>query len=220
MANSTVSTIVAAFSLAALATLPAQAQSELSAKPDTTRLPARPLSLPPANAAPASQRPLYPASSLGLSLGWGAPYGLGFEYSMLMTDKLEVNGGLGLGIGGKIGVGVRYYVEPSKRVSPFFGANLVRSGRFSNVTLTLDDEEVQYSLRPSGVLHLRTGLRWQPGRFAMLGTFGYGLVFTGDPATYHYATYGRPSRDMRALMRFFGPGGPEVSLTFLLGRGY
>ncbi|UYZ61036.1 hypothetical protein [Hymenobacter latericus] len=218
MANYTISSIVAAFSLAVFATPSAQAQSELAARPDTTKLAARPLS-PPAGPAPLSQPPLYPASSLGLSLGWGAPYGWGLEYSQLVSANLEVNGGLGVGMGGKIGVGVRYYLEPAKRVSPFFAANLARSGRFANVSLALDSEEVQYSLRPSGVLHLRSGLRWQPGRFAMLGTIGYGLVFTGDPATYHYASNGRPSKEMRSLVRLFGPGGPELSLAFLLGLG-
>ncbi|KUG09651.1 hypothetical protein [Solirubrum puertoriconensis] len=219
MITPTIRAIGAAFSLAVFTTLPLQAQSELAAKPDTSRLTARPLP-PPAASAAAGRPPLYRPSSLGMSLGWGAPYGWGFEYSQLVSPNLEVNGGLGVGLGGKIGVGVRYYIEPTKRVSPFFGANLARSGRFANVTLAIDDEEVQYSLRPSGVLHLRTGLRWQPGRFGMLGTFGYGLVFTGDPATYHYATYGRPSKEMRSLVRFFGPGGPEVSLGFLIGLGY
>ena len=41
---------------------------------------------PPVSAEPANP---YPAASLGLSLGWGAPYGFGLDYSHLLGKRAD-----------------------------------------------------------------------------------------------------------------------------------
>ncbi|OON68767.1 hypothetical protein B0919_11305 [Hymenobacter sp. CRA2] len=166
----------------------------------------------------------YPLNTLGLGFGWGAPYGLGLEYARMVSPNVDINAGLGIGIGGKIGVGVRYYFRPDARVSGFVGANLARSGRIDNVRVSYSNgsrtEEAEYSMAPSGVLHLRGGLRWQPGRVGLLGTVGYGARFTGDPVMFkNTAYYGQPSQEMRNLVNIISPGGLELSIGVLFPLG-
>jgi hypothetical protein len=166
---------------------------------------------------------LYRTSSIGLDLGWGGPYGgIGFYYAHLIAPGTDINAGFGLGVGGKLGVGVRHFLSPAKSLSPYFGANLSRSGRVDNVRVALNEgtpaqEEVYYNLSPSGVLNLRGGLRWQPGRVGLIGTLGYGVLFTGDPVTYNNSQ--RPSQQMRDLVDAVSPGGLEVSLGMSIGLG-
>jgi len=197
------------------------AQTELSTRPTA------PAANPPAVYA---ARPVdlsnYRLSSLGLDLGWGGPYGgLGVNYAYLITPNIDLNAGLGVGVGGKIGVGARYYLNPARRLSPYFGVNLARSGQINDVTVTLDEglsteEKVIYNIAPTGLLHLRAGLRWQPGRVGLLGTLGYGARLTGDPVTYSYTASGLPpSTRMRTIVDIVGPGGLEVSLGMSVGLG-
>ncbi|GAA3945895.1 hypothetical protein GCM10022406_29850 [Hymenobacter algoricola] len=69
----------------------------------------------------------YPSSSLGLSVGWGAPYGLGIDFSRMVGRQADIGLGVGLGLGGKVGVGARYYFRPAAVVQPYVGLNLVLS---------------------------------------------------------------------------------------------
>ncbi|GAB2474481.1 hypothetical protein GCM10011375_24470 [Hymenobacter qilianensis] len=215
--------------LALSAGLPALAQTQLNTQP-----PAQPSSpMAPASrptiyagqeapvAGPALSR--YRTSSLGIDLGWGGPYGgIGFYYAHMIGAGTDVNAGIGLGVGGKIGVGVRHFFSPAKTVSPYIGANLSRSGKINDVRIALNEgtpseEEAYYNLSSSGVLNLRTGFRWQPGRVGLIGTLGYGVRFTGDPVTY---TNGyRPSQEMRDLVDAVSPGGVEISLGMSIGFG-
>ncbi|MBO0360191.1 hypothetical protein J0X19_19675 [Hymenobacter sp. BT186] len=212
------STLLPALLLAA--SLPAAAQTELNTQPVAPAANPRPLPL---------ARPLdlsnYRVSSLGIDLGWGGPYGgLGFSYAHLITPNIDLNAGLGIGIGGKIGFGARYFVSPGRRVSPYLGANISRSGRIDDVNITLDEgtpteEKANYTMAPSGVLHLRGGLRWQPGRVGLLGTVGYGIRFAGDPVLYATNTGLPPSARMRNLVDALSPGGLEISLGMSIGLG-
>ncbi|GAB3637927.1 hypothetical protein GCM10027422_35170 [Hymenobacter arcticus] len=163
----------------------------------------------------------YPRTSLGLTLGWGAPYGWGLDVSHLLTHRLDLNAGVGASITGiKIGVGATYYLAPEHRVSPFFGANLVHSGGRQDVHVTeahrvfdhtyTSSEEAHINFLSTNLLHLRSGLRWQPTpRFAVLGTLGYGFVLGDDPIEY-LAESSRQS--LRDAVHFLSPGGVEVSL--------
>ncbi|SMB90758.1 hypothetical protein SAMN00120144_0572 [Hymenobacter roseosalivarius DSM 11622] len=213
--------------LAIAAGVPALAQIELNTRPPSQ--PSSPMA-PAVRAYPAagpSAQPTslsrYRTSSLGIDLGWGGPYGgLGFYYARMIGAGTDVNAGVGLGMGGKIGVGVRHFLSPAKSLSPYFGANLSRSGRVDNVRVALNEgmpsqEEVYYNLSPSGVLNLRSGLRWQPGRVGLIGTLGYGARFTGDPITYTNGQ--RPSRQMQDLVNAVSPGGLEISLGMSIGLG-
>ncbi|RAK65925.1 hypothetical protein DLM85_14540 [Hymenobacter edaphi] len=206
----------------------AAAQTELPSRPDPTVPPARPAPAAAPVMAPykAPTLPgLYSTNTLGIELGWGAPYGWGVQYAYLVTPHLDVNAGLGLGLGGKIGVGARYYLRPDRRVTPYFGAALARTGRIENVDMSLvvgaREEKANFSFRPSGVLHLRGGLRWQPGTVGLLGTLGYGARITGDPVVFNDTySYGTPSQEMVNFVRALSAGGLEVSVGvfFNLGR--
>jgi hypothetical protein len=201
----------------------ALAQTELPATPQPGSLPAR-SGQPTYAQQPVYQAPdtRYAQSTLGIDLGWGGPYGWGISYAYLVAPGTDVNAGLGLGVGGKIGVGVRHFLAPSRRLSPYFGLSLSRTGRIDEFTLTLDEgmpteEYASFTQRPTGVLHFRSGLRWQPGRVGLLGTLGYGARFTGDPA--EYAPGINPSPRMRNFVKAVGPGGLEISLGIAIGLG-
>lgn len=212
------STLLTALLLAA--SLPAAAQTDLNTQP------AAPASSPqPVFMARPIDLSNYRVSSLGVDLGWGGPYGgLGFSYAHMITPNIDLNAGFGVGFGGKIGFGVRYFVNPAKRVSPYLGANISRSGRIDEFNLTLDEglpteEKASYTMAPSGLLHLRGGLRWQPGRVGLLGTVGYGIRFAGDPVLYATSTGMAPSTRMRNMTDLFTPGGLEISLGMSIGLG-
>ena len=170
-----------------------------------------------------------PRTSLGLTLGWGAPYGWGVDISHLVTRRLDLNAGVGASITGtKVGVGATYYLAPEHRVSPFFGANLVHSGGRKDVHVSesyrafdhtfTNSEQAHINFLSTNLLHLRSGLRWQPtARFAILGTLGYGFVLGHDPIEY-LETFSRDS--LRDAVRLQSPGGLELSmgLAFALSR--
>ncbi|QIX62596.1 hypothetical protein FY528_05650 [Hymenobacter lutimineralis] len=202
----------------ALATLPfAQAQTELQTQPNVaTPLPASPAM--PTQAPLLSEQPVrYHASTLSIEAGWGAPYGWGLSYAYLVAPNLDLNAGLGIGVGGKIGVGLRYYLQPQRELSPYLGLNLARTGRLDNVEIELNQERAVYSMAPSGVLHLRGGLRWQPGRLGMLASFGYGVRFTGNPISYQPGP--TPSPELQNVVKAISPGGLEISLGLAINLG-
>ena len=218
----TFTTFATLFTVAA--TVPALAQTELNTRPPAT--PSSPIERSTQYPTPAAQpvrESLYRASSLGIDLGWGGPYGgLGFYYAHLIGPGTDLNAGFGVGVGGKLGIGVRYFFNPQRSFSPYVGANLSRSGRIDEFTMTIDDgmsteETTTFTLAPSGVLNLRSGVRWQPGRVGLLGTLGYGVRFTGDPATYKNGQL--PSQRMRNTVEAVSPGGLEITLGMSIGLG-
>ena len=190
--------------------------------------------------APAPQAPLpasaptptYPRTSLGLSLGWGAPYGWGLDFSYLVMPQLDISLGAGATITGtKLGVGARYYFAPTRQVSPFVGANLVRSGGINDLRVTANSsssgggssgygstaDEAVVNFKATGLAHLRGGLRWQPSpRFGLLGALGYGVVLGGDPVEYVKLP---AQQSTRTAVNIFSPGGVEFSLGLALGLG-
>lgn len=180
----------------------------------------------PMKMAPTSR---YPRAAVGLSLGYGAPYGWGVDFSFMAQRKLDVNVGLGVSItGGKVGVGTRYYFAPERKVSPFVGGNLVYSSGLNHVTITTNSQntyggysssskdDVVVNFKSTGLLHLRGGARWQPmERFGLIGTVGYGIVLGGDPVEYVDGTQGR-----RTLVDLFSPGGVELSVGVVFAMGH
>lgn len=194
----------------------------ISAASAQTELPTRPaMPYVAPTVPPAALAGTYPANAIGVELGWGGPYGgIGVHYARMVTRNVDVNAGLGFGLGGKLGVGVRYYFRPDRPVSGYFGANLSRTGRITEVDWELNQEKANYSIAPSGVLHLRGGMRWQPGKVGLLGTIGYGVRFTGDPVTFNNtAFYGQPSQQMRDAVSIITSGGIEFSLGVVFGFG-
>ncbi|MDB5234332.1 MAG: hypothetical protein JWR44_1325 [Hymenobacter sp.] len=180
-------------------------------------------------AAPAAPESRYPQSSIGLSLGYGAPYGWGVDFSTMVMPKLDVNAGVGFSLtGAKVGVGTRYYFSPERKVSAFVGGNLVHSSGLNHVTITSTsnnsggyygstNEGTVVNFKSTNLLHLRAGARWQPTyRFAMIGALGYGIVLGGDPVEY---VDGDASQSARDLVNIFSPGGVELSIGVAFGLG-
>ncbi|WP_019947962.1 hypothetical protein [Hymenobacter aerophilus] len=211
-------TIAGACAFMLVATASRAQQQQLPQTPQPTQGPEyqRPATYgyPPAEA-PVSD---YRRSALGITLGWGAPYGWGIDYAYMVSPQVDVNAGFGLGLsGGKLGIGSRVYLAPERKVSPYFGANLVLSSATDN-TLSVDNDYVEYRTRANALLHLRSGLRWQPGRVGLLGTLGYGLRLGGDPIEYSPLTPS-PAQLTRDVVQAIGPGGLEVSLGLSIGLG-
>lgn len=185
---------------------------------------------PAAFPAPATTTSRYPTASLGLALGYGAPYGWGVDFSVMVLPKLDVNVGLGASItGGKIGVGSRYYFSPERKLSPFVGANLVYSSGFNHLNITTNNQvssggynynnyDLIVNFKSTSLLHLRGGVRWQPTyRFALLGAVGYGIVLGGDPVEYVSGDFSQGNRN---LVNIFSPGGIELSTGVAFGLGH
>jgi hypothetical protein len=162
-------------------------------------------------------------------MGWGAPYGWSIDYSYMVTPKLDLNAGVGFSItGAKIGIGTRYYFAPQKKVSGFIGANLVHNSGMDRLTFSdtnnnnygygysyVDHAIVNY--KPSALLHLRGGMRWQPAyRFAMIGALGYGIPLSGNLVQYVEEP---TSQSIRDAVNLLSPGGFEISVGVAFGLG-
>ncbi|GAA4373728.1 hypothetical protein GCM10023186_04600 [Hymenobacter koreensis] len=201
-----------------LAGLLALASGSAAAQGVATPLPPATTSDTPARPTPLPHLSNFRTSSLAISLGWGAPYGFGIEYAHMLGSNFDVNAGAGIGVGGKIGIGTRYYFRPERNFTPYVGANLTRSGRVDNVDVTYNNETANYSMTPSGLLSLRGGFRWQPGHVGLSGTLGYGARLTGDPVVYSPYTP-QPSQPLRDLVQTISPGGIEISIAMHIGLG-
>lgn len=178
----------------------------------------------------------YRATALNFTpVGWDAPYGFGVELSHFVTRRTELNAGAGVNLSGsKLGLGVRYYTAPQRRVSPYFGLNVVQSGGRSEMEIIEgggddwwegDGEVVTVlSVKSTTLVHLRTGLRWQPGRapgrVGLIGSIGYGIRVSGNPMVYDVVNYPEPDNTDQWAHRFvYAPGGFEMSLGLSIGLG-
>ena len=186
----------------------------------------------PADAVPAPKPVVasrYPATMLGLGIGWRAPYGWGAELSHMATTHLDVNAGLGISItGGKFGVGTRYFFNPERKVSTFVGGNLAYSMGLRGIHVTTNStstnggrtyyasgDDAVVNFLPATLLHLRGGVRWQPiRRFAMLGALGYGIVLGGETVEYVSGNFDQSTRNFAKLL---APGGVEISYGIAFG---
>ncbi|HEX8348607.1 MAG TPA: hypothetical protein VF598_01475 [Hymenobacter sp.] len=206
-------------------------QAQTTAPADSFQSPAKQQlnTLPPATRPGA---PLYPMPTrnqvletpppltLGLSLGWGAPYAMGVEMAYRFRPALDGNVGVGLGSSGaKIGAGFRAFVPSRSRSQLFVGTNLVYS--YSEAEVTIDDNGVKgrYLVHSSALLHLRAGLHRQFRRNALQLALGYGAVLSPNPTVELVPGYGPGSATAQRIVELVGPGGLEVSVSFLIGLG-
>ncbi|WP_375434735.1 hypothetical protein [uncultured Hymenobacter sp.] len=214
--------------LVVAAGVPALAQTELNTPPTVPTTSPKPgvrTSRPPVPIARPTDLSAYRTSTLGIDLGWGGPYGgLGINYAYLIGSATDINVGVGYGFGSKISIGVRQYLSPASRLSPYLGINLTRSGMLDSLNVTLDEgkpteEQAIIRLAKSTQLHLRAGVRWQPSRVGLIGTVGYGVRLSGDPATYTTPTGQQASNRMRNTWGILSPGGLEISFGMSIGLG-
>jgi hypothetical protein len=209
----------------------AVAQAQTTVPADTLRSTSRPqlTTQPPAarSGAPVATAPTLsqvvetpPALTAGLSLGWGAPYATGVEMAYRFRPSLDGNIGVGVGASGaKIGGGVRFYVPSRTRNQFFVGTNLVYSYADIDLDLELDGVEGRYRMHSSTLLHIRAGLHRQFRRNALQFGLGYGAVLAPHPVIKLVPGYGPGSATLRDMVELVGPGGAEVSVSFLFGLG-
>ncbi|GGF13174.1 hypothetical protein GCM10011383_25440 [Hymenobacter cavernae] len=161
-----------------------------------------------------------PPLTLGLSVGWGAPYATGVEMAYRFQPNLDANVGVGLGSSGaKLGVGARFYVPSRTRSHLFVGTHIVYS--YAGIDMDTDYNGVQgrYHLHSSTLLHLRGGLHRQFRRNALQIALGYGTVLSPHPVIELVPGYGPGSATSKQILEIIGPGGLEVSFSFLFGLG-
>ena len=148
----------------------------------------------------------------GYSGGWGAPYGLGLQTGYLINNQFDINVGTGFGLSGaKIGVGSRLYLNPERKVTPFFGLNYVLSSS-SNLTVADEDQITEYRLTSNTVLHLRAGVKATFTNWEVFGVFGYGYA-RNKPGYEHVA--GNATDFSEKFARNLAAGGYEASMVFL-----
>jgi hypothetical protein len=167
-------------------------------------------------------REVPPRLALGFSLGWGAPYGVGAELAYRLKPAIDGTAGVGLGSSGaKVGVGARVYLPARPaRTHVFVGANLVYSYSDTEIELTDNGVTSRYLLRSSTLLHLRAGLHRPLRRHALQLALGYGVVLSPHSVIELLPGYGPGSLLSRRLLQLVGPGGVEVSVSYLLGLGH
>jgi len=161
-----------------------------------------------------------PPLTLGISLGWGAPYATGLEMAYRFQPTLDANVGLGLGTSGaKLGAGVRFYVPSRTRNQLFLGTNLIYSA--ADIEIDTDDNGVKgrYRINSSTLLHFRGGWHHQYRRNALQVALGYGAVLTPHPAIEFIPGYGPGTAISQKAFEIIGPGGLEVSVSLLFGLG-
>ncbi|UOQ73460.1 hypothetical protein [Hymenobacter cellulosilyticus] len=151
----------------------------------------------------------------------GRPYGWGVEVAYRLLPALDANVGVGLGSSGaKIGVGTRAYVPSRGRNHLFAGTNLVYSS--SNISVDIEDSngvKGRYIIHSSTLLHLRAGLHHQFRRNALQLALGYGAILSPNPAVELIPGFGPGSLTGQNLVEAIGPGGLEISISFLIGLG-
>jgi hypothetical protein len=134
--------------------------------------------------------------------------------------SLDGNIGVGIGASGaKIGGGVRYYMPSRTRNQLFVGTNLVYSYSDIDLDLALDGAEGRYRMHSSTLLHVRAGLHHQYRRNALQFALGYGAVLAPHAAIEFIPGHGPGSTALRDMAKLVGPGGVEVSMSFLFGLG-
>jgi hypothetical protein len=132
------------------------------------------------------------------------------------------DGNIGVGIGSsgaKLAGGVRYYVPSRTHNHLFVGSNLVYSYADIDFDMELDGVEGRYRMHSSTLLHVRAGLHHQYRRNAMQFALGYGAVLAPHAAIEYIPGHGPGSAAMRDIAKMVGPGGVEVSMSFLFGLG-
>jgi hypothetical protein len=157
-----------------------------------------------------------PRHALGISTGWGAPYGWGIEYSYLLTDKLDINLGTGFSFSGpRVGVGARYYFK-NEWASPFVGANLVHTNGLYGYTVSVNGVSAQYKNFADQAFFLRGGYKLENYNRFHIFSIGYGFPFQNRGAQYISGS-NHPS-----VKRFADAqplGGLEISYTLIFRLG-
>ena len=155
---------------------------------------------------------------LGISAGWGAPYGFGVEYSYLLSPNIDMNVGAGFSFSGlRTGLGTRFHFIKSGS-SPFIGANFIYTSGLTGLEVSTDDNRNigEYEIFSDGAVFLRGGYKIDLSYRQILINLGYGFAFDERDAAFIGGQNSVSQQDFANLQAL---GGIEVSITVVLRIG-
>ena len=131
-----------------------------------------------------------------------------------MQKNIDINVGAGFNLSGsKLGIGSQFYLFPSKKITPFIGANLVRSSGLSEVRVTVNENEAFYKIPSNIVFNGKVGVRYKKESGTdILGIIGYGIAVGDNNAKY---ISGSRSEAVKDFADFATAGGIDSSLAAL-----
>lgn len=155
-----------------------------------------------------------PSWGIGVTSGFGSPWGSGLELSYLLTRKLDIQAGVGLSFAGlRYGAGTRFYFK-KEGFTPFIGVALSRNNGAGAVQIAVNNEEGVYAVPAGTMVSPRAGLKL--GIFKIIElhlTGGYGIPLS-DTSPVHVS--GMDTENLRDAAELFAPGGLEVSGSFFI----
>lgn len=149
---------------------------------------------------------------IGVSGGWGAPYGFGLQLNYSVVNRLDLNVGGGFSFSGfRGGFGARYLIKPEGS-SPFVGVNYIRTTGLSNLMVSFNEDEGEYTIPSNTAIFLRGGYIFKISKIAFLLNAGYGIALEDKTARHQNGDRTDRLQKSADLMRL---GGVEFSLTVL-----
>lgn len=149
-------------------------------------------------------------SAIGLSGGWGAPYGFGIQYSYSPMEKLDITVGGGLSLSGlRGGFGVRYLFKTGQ-TTPFLGLNYASTSGVEELMVDTGNGEGIYDVPSNRAIFLRGGYAIKLDKIGFFFTTGYGIPVTDKEATFVSGVSNPDNQQFADWMRL---GGFELSMT-------
>jgi len=167
------------------------------------------------NFAQEQEEPIHP-HGIGISAGWGAPYGFGAHYHYQFLPNMDLNIGAGFSFSGlRAGLGTRLYLVKNAS-SPFIGANYIYTTGITGLEIDIDDTIGEYEIFSDSALFIRGGYKIDNFYRQFLINIGYGFAFDERDALLQSGNQTQTSQDFANLQAL---GGIEISLTVVLKVG-
>lgn len=158
---------------------------------------------------------------VGFNLGWGFPYSAGIELSVLFSELVDLNAGVGAGLSGlKYGGGARIYPLRSAKISPMAGVFVYHATGLRELNVSNDFGQATFNITPDNAVLLNGGarLRFGHGNYLTLAA-GYIFPFVGDQAE---RLYGSPSPQLQNMANAVATSGfsLNIGIQIKLSRGH
>lgn len=169
------------------------------------------------------ERDIKNRTGLGLSLGFGAPYGLfGIEISRYISSSVDINAGLGYDFNGfKIGAGTRIYlIKFDQKIKPFLGLNYAYAtgssfelgGEFDEFGNQIDPDDIsQIEIFSDHAIHFSVGGRYLLENQAFMLRVGYSFPFQDK----NPIVRGNESQSRRNFADAMAVGGLDINFTYV-----
>lgn len=158
---------------------------------------------------------------MGFNLGWSFPYSAGLEFSLLFSELIDVNMGVGAGLSGwKYGAGTRIYPLRHSKLSPMIGAYFYHATGLQSINVSINLDEANYRITPDNALLLNGGMRLRFGNgHYFTAAVGYVFPFEGDQAVYMSGSRNEALRNMANAISTSGLS-VNVGILLKLSRGH